>query len=119
MSIKFWTPRHRTALYNTFDQVRLKKFAVLEGAFVSDMLDQKITQKAQRRIENEWVTYWDEVWGEEPSDGNKLLVYRINRNQFLLLLAGRATGIAKAVHEKYGDLFNAHIEDAEEDEEIS
>ena len=61
MSIKFWTPRHRTTLYNAFDQVRIYNFAVLDALFVTDMLDQKITKKAQRRIENEWLTYWDDV----------------------------------------------------------
>ncbi len=101
MSIKFWSPRHRVALYNTFDEVRLYNFALLDSAFVSDVLDQKITQKAHRRIENEWLTYWDDVHSEEPDDECKLLVYKINSNQFMLLMAGSAISIAKLVHEKY------------------
>ena len=115
MSIKFWTPRHRAALYNTFDQVRLYNFALIDAAFVGDMLDQKITQKAQRRIENEWHTYWDDIFDEEPEDKSSLLVYKINSNQFLLLKAGNATSIAKLVHEKYEDLFNARIGEIEEE----
>ena len=116
MSIKFWTPRHRTVLYNVFDQVRLYNFALLDSVFVSDMLDQKITQKAQRRIENEWLTYWNDVFDKEPQDRNKLLVYRVNTNQFLLLKAGNATSVAKFVHEKYEDLFNSRVGEIEEEE---
>lgn len=116
MSIKFWTPRHRTTLYNSFDQVRLYNFTVLDAAFVGDMLDQKITQKAQRRIENEWLTYWNDVFDEEPNDASKLLVSRINRKQFLLLKAGKATSISKLVNEKYEDLVNSHIDETDEDE---
>jgi len=116
MSIKFWTPRHRTSLYNIFDQVRLFNFALLDTTFIGDMLDQKITQKAKRRIENEWLTYWDDVYAEEPAEKSKLLVYKINSNQFLLLKAGNATGIAKVVHEKYEDLFNSKVGEIDEDE---
>lgn len=116
MSIKFWTPRHRTALYNKFDEVRLYNFAILDSAFVGDMLDQKITQKAKRRIEDEWLTYWDDVYDEEPEEKYRLLVYRINQNQFLLLLAGRATGIAKSVHEKYEELFSSHVGELDDED---
>ncbi|MCW8091870.1 hypothetical protein [Alteromonas sp. ASW11-130] len=115
MSIKFWTPRHRAILYNIFDQVRLCNFGLLDSAFVGDMLDQKITQKAQRRIENEWLTYWEDVYAEEPVDKEKLLVYKINSNQFLLLKAGNATSVAKLVHEKYEDLFNARVGEIDEE----
>ena len=80
------------------------------------MLDQKITQKAQRRIENEWLTYWNDVFDKEPQDRNKLLVYRVNTNQFLLLKAGNATSVAKFVHEKYEDLFNSRVGEIEEEE---
>ncbi len=117
MSIKFWSPRHRVALYNTFDQVRLYNFALLDSSFVSDVLDQKITQKARRRIEHEWLTYWDDVYSGEPDDKCKLLVYKINSNQFMLLKAGNATSIAKLVHEKYENLFNSRISEIEDDEE--
>jgi len=117
MSIKFWSPRHRVTLYNTFDEVRLYNFALLDSAFVSDVLDQKITQKARRRIEHEWVTYWEDVYGEEPDDKFKLLVYKINSNQFMLLKAGNATSIAKLVHEKYEDLFSSRIGELEDEDD--
>lgn len=115
MSIKFWTPRHRTALYNAFDQVRLYNFAILEGSFVADMLDQKITQKAQRRIESEWITYWEDIFSEEPNEESSLLVYKINSGQFLLMLAGNATEIAIASHEKYEDLFISNVGEIDEE----
>lgn len=100
MAIKYWAPRHRTTLYNAFDKVRLNNFAILEANFVSDMLDQKITQKAQRRIEDEWVTYWCDMYEEEPEAQEKLLVHRINKSEFLLILSLGATEIAKRIHEQ-------------------
>lgn len=118
MAIRFWTSRHRTYLYGIFDNVRLYNFAVLDAEFVRDMLDQKITQKAYRRIEIEWSTYWEDIFEEEPSEGNKLLAYRINRNQIMLLKASRAIGVAKAANEKYEELFNSKLgETAEYDDE--
>jgi len=115
MAIKFWTPRHRATLYNSFDHVRLNNFALLSSKFVGDMLDQKITQKALRRIEDEWLEYWDDVYDEEPADNSKLLVCRINQEMLLLLKAGKATGIAKTVHEKYEELFNSHVGEIDEE----
>ena len=111
MAIKFWTPRHRTTLYSIFDNVRLYGFATIEYAFITDMLDQKITDKAMRRIEAEWVNYWEDIFEEEPSEDNKLLVHRFSENpsQFILLKAMAAIEIASWANEKYNDLFIEHI----------
>jgi len=109
MAIKFWTTRHRTYLYSVFDNVRLYNFAILEAEFIRDMLDQKITQKAYRRIEKECSTYWEDIFEEEPSEGDNILAYRINKNQIMLIQASRAIGIAKAANEKYEDLFNSKL----------
>ncbi|MCD9528346.1 hypothetical protein [Photobacterium carnosum] len=117
MAIKFWTPRHRTYLYGIFDNVRLYNFAVLDAEFVRDMLDQKLTPKAYRRIESEWSDYWEDIFAEEPSEGNKLLAYRINRNQIMLLKVSRTIGIAKAVSEKHEDYFNLKVVEITDDED--
>ncbi len=114
MSIKYWTPRHRTTLYNIFDDVRLYNYAVVDSDFIGDMLAQKITEKAIRRIENEWRVYWNEVFEEEPATTSKLLVNRINQHQFLFLKAGKAKKISNLVRDKYEDLFKAKIEEEDE-----
>jgi len=109
MSIKFWAPRHRMALYTSFDQVRLYNFAILDASFVGDMLDQKITQKAQRRIENEWLIYWNDITNKDPGDRSKLIVYKINSNQFLLLNSGSALNISNRMFETYKTLLPSTI----------
>lgn len=116
MTIKFWTPRHRTYLYSLFDQVRVSQWAVLDKDVLRDILDQKITQKAYRRIQSEWAEYWNDVFEEEPSDKERLVVAHLNKNQVVLMLAKRAAAIGKTTEAQLPDLF-AKANDSDEDEE--
>jgi len=104
MSIKFWTSRHRATLYNIFDKVRLYNFAVIDAIFMRDMLDQKITQKAYRRIENEWLTYLEDIYDEMPDKEENLIICSINENQYLLFMAGKADEICKTIQTRIEEI---------------
>lgn len=112
MSIKFWTSRHKNMLYNHFDEVRNFNFSMIDIEVIKDMFDKKFTEKDQRRIENEWNAYWDDVFDEIPKEEDNLFVIRINDRSLLLLKAEEAIDIGVKARFKHEKLFNSSVEKA-------
>ena len=102
--MKFWNKNQQTLLYNAFDIVRLYNYAKLDAVFIGDMMDQKITKKALRRIEAEWDSYTNDIFESGKGDKNKLHVFYVNRNQIMLMKVRIVKKEAKAISKKFPEM---------------